>query len=169
MENIFEHFATKAKKTATEDPLYDWLINKKRWFSSPDEFFTMVTHQINNIIDEALEVARPAKDQDKLSILFREFNFFERHLNVLCSTLYGYACSSDRSIYIVYRAMEFATDGIVPEFGKSYAVPPTGSPDEWMALVDGLVQLLDGRPKNYLLAYKAIIDSHAVASKGENK
>ena len=159
MNTIFDSISKQTSKTAEEDALFVFLNNKKEWLGDPEKMNVMISHSFNNIIDEV--VSRAIDNADFLvKKIYRDWNFFSRNVSGLCGDLYGGACSVDKGRFIIKSAIKWRCEGELPVFDpkpENYNHPETGTPKQWMELVDGLGDLKIGLPGKYLKAYSAII------------
>ena len=131
-----------------------------------DDFSTvelMVLHPVEELIESALKIKYPGIDSISLDII-TNWDFFETHITKLVSSLEGFACSADKGSAILKKYINGQLNGTPPEFSagrEHYWEPKTGSVSDWMDLVRGLHRFRYGDPRDYLPAYKKLIETKA--------
>lgn len=162
IESIFSSLSLKMDEEAKADPLFKYLESKSEWFDTPEHIAGMVFHKIGMIID--LIVDEKHKTNDWLvHDIYNNWDFYDCNITELCSSFYTSMCSADKGRFIVNSAIKWKLSGELPVFKRTdFWCPKKGSPEQWMALVEGLGNLRFGKPGKYFSAYKNLLEAHNI-------
>ncbi len=161
MASIFDAMGASMDKEAKADPLFSFIESRKQWLGDPEEMGTMIYFELNNIIDAAVKNTLNTKD-NTICDIYTDWSLFDNHVTNLCSKLYGRGCSADRGRFIVKSFIKYRLTGELPVFDpkpENYHHPKTGTPEQWMNLVEGIGHLKYGHLEKYLLAYKELMEA----------
>lgn len=150
---------------------YKFLVEKPELFSSPEEFKFKVLYGLNNSIKEAIKTVKSGNSE--YAEIFLNYQFYENHIERLCTQFEGSFASADKSSAIVSKYLKYLITGdkgqweagqevYIERLGKNigcYWLPVFGTQEQWYALLHGLYLFKNGYPQKYLEAYKALIEA----------
>lgn len=151
----------KAKKHA----LYTALVEQgEKIFKDPDTFYFTLTYEQRNSTKAALKAVKGLTNDnsEEYCHVFLNYNFYESHIERLCTSFEGGFACADKSRTIVGRYLVYLRTG---EKGKwesgekgCYWLPVFGSQDDWFEYMKGLHYLYYGQTERYLVSYQKLID-----------
>lgn len=95
----------------------------------------------------------------KLTDLVMNYGFFDNTLSELIKKKEGWACSVDKSRWLIRQWVKWMLEGEMPDMTigeKCYWKPHFGSAQQWIDFMEGLSFLLYGRPEKYIIALDAL-------------
>ncbi|MDH2636862.1 hypothetical protein QDS01_18285 [Acinetobacter nosocomialis] len=169
LNNLFGGLLASKSKEAQENPVYKYLVQHPEIFKTPSDFNFHVLHKIEDAIEEAVKTVKSG-NYEYINI-FTDFQFYENHIEKLCTHFEGGACCADKSSVIVQRYLNFLATGDkgkwevgkevfiekIKENVRCYWLPNFGTQDQWFDLMHGLFCFRYGNPENYLKAYQALL------------
>ena len=161
-KEIFKRLSEEMSDEDKKSPMFALLEKNIQYIDNPDEFNTMVVYPIKRVAYTFL-TAKGYKNFFTKKI-YTDYDFFEDNLAALCSQLYGTACSVDKARFLLKAAVQWKEKEKMPVFNwkqkYTFHYPETGSPKQWMDLIEGLGFLLTGNNKQYLLALQSLMKTH---------
>lgn len=181
LNNLFGGLLASQSKAAQEHPVYKYLIQHPELFKSPSIFNCMVLNKYEDAVEEAVKTVNNGSYE--YVQIFTDFQFYENHIEKLCTQFEGSACCADKSSVIVQRYLNFLATGekgkweageevFIEKLGKNigcYWLPKFGTQDQWFALMSGLLSFRYGNPEEYLKAFKALISAGSEMVKSKNE
>lgn len=151
----------KAKKSK----LYQYLIENPKLLSKPDHFYYSFIHESKLAIEAALTAVKgvPAENSREYADIFQDVDYYEGQIENLCSKFEGSACCADKSGVLVGRYLNYLITGDKGTWEtddpKCYWLPRFGTQEQWMSLIHGMWVMRYGNPRDYLLAYHALLEA----------
>lgn len=173
---IFSAMLNATQVEAMEHPLYKALIEIPELFKNPRDLRYGLTYDLNSAVKEAIKTVNLGGD-DEYADVFMNVQFYENHIEKLCTQFEGGFACADKSSVIVGRYVEFLRTGepgkwevgeTIQANGKDikcYWLPNFGTQAQWYEFLRGLYHFKYGNPQKYLLAYKALNDAGIEARK----
>lgn len=174
---LFEHQSLEAQA----HPLFKLLNGKPDLFESPTSFKFNFLYKMNNAIEEAVKRVKGVKEE--YTDIFLDFQFYEDHIEKLCTFFEGSSCCADKSKVIVERYLNYLRTGDkgkweageevyierLKENISCYWLPKFGTQDDWFNLLNALWYFKYGNPEKYLRAYKTLIEAGQTRVKSKNE
>lgn len=160
LTGILDHTDREARKSL----LYAALVKDGKIFKDPDTFFFFLTYDQKLATKAALKTVKELTNEnsDEYCHVFLNYNFYESHIERLCTDFEGSFGCADKSRTIVGRYLAYLRTG---EKGKwesgekgCYWLPTFGTQDEWFEYMKGLHYLYYGQAARYLNAYQRLIE-----------
>ncbi|WP_454667879.1 hypothetical protein [Acinetobacter calcoaceticus] len=174
---LFEHQSREAQ----DHPLFKLLTENPELFKSPSSFKFTVLYKLNNAIEEAVKKLKGVNEE--YTDIFIDFQFYEDHIEKLCTRFEGSGCCADKSKVIVERYLNYLRTGDkgkweageevyiekIKENISCYWLPKFGTQDDWFNLLNALWFFKYGNPERYLRAYKTLIEAGQTRVKSKNE
>lgn len=98
----------------------------------------------------------------KLQFIYLQYDFLDKNIRKLINQKDGFTCCADKTYFIIKMYKKYLITNTIPEFDEekdknSYSIPKFGSYKEWINFCNGLYELYNGNPTNYLLAYNTLL------------
>lgn len=173
---VFGAMLGQATEKAQAHPLYKALIETPELFKDPRNLRYGLTYDLDNAIKEAIKTINLGGD-DEYADVFMDHQFYENHIEKLCTQFEGSFACADKSGVIVGRYINYLRTGELGKWEvgetvkanghdiKCYWLPNFGTQAQWHEFIKGLYHFKYGNPQKYLLAYKALNDAGIEARK----
>ena len=168
MQNIFSVLEGDSTKKAIENPMFKYLESKSEWFGDPEEMNLMIIDQFMRIVEEMVKKTLNTNDYLVIDI-YNYWNFFDNNVTEMCNRFYGAMGCADKGRFILNATIKFRLTGDLPVFKDTYYMPKSGTPMQWIKLVEGLGRLRQGDPNRYLTALRDLGRVHDEATEKLSK
>lgn len=175
LSNLFGAMLNASENETKEGELYQKLIENPGLFSKPDNLFFTLLYPQGKAIGAALTQIKALSNEVRYKYVdvFTNYQFYENHIEKLCTHYEGSACCADKSRTIVGRYLNFIRTGDKGNWevdnDKCYWLPRFGTQDQWYALMDGLYEFCFGKIENFVVAYNnLIVAAHDAAKEQAN-
>ena len=153
IDNILNTAKEETKKTQ-----YDNIQAIKEYIelSNLDYFSLFVKHEFSNMLDILLSNTYPNlpdKNIYKMAIIILEYKLFERNILNLIIKYEGTCCSVDKSRWLIRAYFKYLINNekINMDIGeKCYWKPKFGKSDQWIELMDSIIDLYYGKPNRFI-------------------
>lgn len=132
--------------------------------NNPEYFYYSFNFKLERSIRAIIKyfnTNKEVKDESKFNFIYRNYNFLKGHLEDLLVLRTGHSCSADKSRFIINMYVEYTITGLIPDFDpevEHYWIPTFGDYKDWMDFCDSLYELFYGKPNNYFIAYKKLLE-----------
>lgn len=130
-----------------------------------DVFNIMVSWKIeqilNNVVSSLNSNVKDTKGLDSIKFLYLNYAYMKCNIERLIVQREGMCCCVDKSRHILEAYKDYLTTGELPEINdkRQYFVFNFGTYKQWFNLCKGLLNLYYGNPKDYMIAYKELLEA----------
>lgn len=169
LNNLFAGLLSREVTVSRQSPLYQLLMENPQLFESPSDFQYSLKRQLDKPIKQALKDTKET-DSSEYAEIFMNHQFYENHIEKLCSKFEGDFACADKSSVILSGYLFYLRTGEKPTWNpdeeiernnrkiKCYWLPRFGTQDQWYALLNGLYVFRYGSSEKYFYAYQSLLE-----------